>query len=177
MIAIPDHLRAAFAAASARFLPQWDPLWLPAQIYQESRFNPNAVSAAGAKGISQFMDATWQDMLVNCPDLPKTATPFEAVPAIHAAAFYMSKLRGLWKSDRSEEDRRRLAQASYNAGFGNVRRAQEYAGGARTYEHIIARLPDVTGPRNAHETRTYVERIERWHDELLASEGAVDASR
>lgn len=39
-----------------------DPYVIIAQIYQESRFNPLAINKySGAKGIGQFMPATWKD--------------------------------------------------------------------------------------------------------------------
>jgi hypothetical protein len=84
----------------------------------------------------------------------------------------MAKLRSLWRTDRPEEDRWRLALASYNCGFGNMTKAQQYAGGAREYALVIAYLPDVTGQKNAAETRTYVERIEHYYAELVAATGA-----
>lgn len=168
---------AMIAAAMRRHLGAWDWRWLKAQIFQESKFNPNAVSRVGAKGLPQFMDPTWDDMLVNVPGIPKTATPFDPYWSIEAAAWYMAKLRSIWRADRSEDDRRRLAQASYNAGIGNVMRAQNRAGGAIGYADIIARLHEVTGEANAAETRGYVENIQRWYDQLLSYDGDDHASR
>ncbi len=169
---------AMIADAMRRHLGAWDWRWLKAQLFQESKFDPNAVnSRSGAKGLAQFMDPTWGDMLVNVPGMPKTATPFDARWAIEAAAWYMAKLRSIWRADRSEDDRRRLAQASYNAGIGNVARAQREAKGALGYAAIISCLPKVTGDDNAAETRLYVEQIERWYGQLLAYKGDEHASR
>ena len=50
---------------------------LTAQINQESGFNPNAVSPAGAEGIAQFMPATAQSIGLKNP-----FDPTEAIPAM-----------------------------------------------------------------------------------------------
>lgn len=89
-------------------------------------------------------------------------SPHVARYAIEGGAYYMAKLRRTWSSPRPSDDRQKLAQASYNAGAGNLISAQRRCGGALLYAEIIPCLEQVTGPRNAHETRTYVERIARW---------------
>jgi hypothetical protein len=43
-------------------MPGRDYRLLKAQCWQESRFNPNAVSPANARGICQFVDGTWNDV-------------------------------------------------------------------------------------------------------------------
>lgn len=147
------------------FLP-WNWMWLKAQLIAESDLNPNAVSPVGAKGLPQFMDPTWLDMQREL-NLPICATPFQPEYAIRAAAYYMSKLRLQWaKVDRKENERRALAQASYNAGLGNILKAQKLANGAPGYNEIIAQLHKVTGEKNAAETRGYVERIGRIYTQL-----------
>ena len=124
---------------------------LKAQCYQESLLDPLAVSPVGAQGICQFMPATWADM-------PIEGSPFTPRLNIHAAAYYMGRLRTGWSSPRPEFDRHSLAMASYNAGFGNLLKAQRLCTGAILYAEIIDCLPDVTG-RHSNETITYVERI------------------
>jgi hypothetical protein len=70
-------------------------------IWQESRFNPQAVSPAGAQGIAQFM--------------PKTATgrgladPFEPAAALHESAEFLRELLDRFGNLG-------LAAAAYNAG-------------------------------------------------------------
>jgi cell wall-associated NlpC family hydrolase len=81
---------------------------LAAQIDVESAFNPNAVSPAGAIGISQFM--------------PKTAAGFGIDPhdprqSIEGQARYMHQLLEQYGGNVQ------LALAAYNAGSGNVARA------------------------------------------------------
>lgn len=168
---ISNRYDSMMQEAMRRYLPCWDWRWQKAQLYQESQLDPNAHSPAGAMGIAQFMKPTWDDMLASVPGLPSHATPWEPQFAIPSAAWYVWKIRSWWRTDRPEEDRRRLAFASYNAGFGNMSKAQQLAGGARDYHLVIARLPDVTGEANARQTTTYVERIEHWFEQIVAADG------
>ena len=50
-----------------------DPNLIKAQIWAESRFNPNAVSPKGAKGLSQFMPGTWATYGKGDPFDPRAA--------------------------------------------------------------------------------------------------------
>lgn len=137
--------------------PDW--LWWRAQLYQESRLDPHAVSPVGAAGIAQFMPGTWREVApaLGYGALPPTA----ACPAAQAGAYYMARLQRFWSSPRPHMERHRLAQASYNAGAGNILAAQRRCGGARDWREIRACLPAVTG-RHARETLDYVDRIARW---------------
>ena len=153
-------------AAAEQFLPPWHWLWLKAQLIAESALDPDAVSPAGAQGIAQFMPATWADVRAALR-FPSSASPFEPAYAIKGAAWYLGLLRRQWRSPRSEDDRRRLVQASYNAGLGNLVKAQKRAGGATAYAPIADRLHEITGADHARETRDYVARIERIQRELV----------
>ncbi|CAM3563927.1 hypothetical protein E4A47_10295 [Micrococcus flavus] len=83
---------------------------IAAQIWTESRFNPQAVSKSGARGIAQFMPDTW-DTYGNGAD------PFDPIAGIDAQGRYMRDLQKmvapLVTSDRSRIE---LALAAYNAG-------------------------------------------------------------
>lgn len=74
----------------------------------------------------------------------------------------MARLRNGWSSPRPETDRHSLAMASYNAGFGNLLKAQSACGGGVLYSEIIACLPDVTG-HHSKETIGYVEKTWDWY--------------
>lgn len=141
-------------------VPHWK-LW-KAQLYQESRLDPNAVSPAGARGLAQFMPGTWNDV---ARELALVGTPHGEI-AIEAGAYYMAKLRRTWKVERTALQRNTLAQASYNAGTGNILKAQRLCNDARLWPDIAPCLPHVTGERNAHETTTYTARIDRWWREM-----------
>jgi soluble lytic murein transglycosylase-like protein len=147
--------------AARAYLPGGDWRLLKAQLMQESRLKPDAVSPVGAQGIAQFMPATWSEMKKTLArDLGIIdADPFNAHHAIPACAIYMRKCYEKWTAPRPELDRYCLALASYNAGTGNILEAQELSGGANDYVSIIAYLHRVTGIKNATETRTYVENI------------------
>ena len=75
-------------------------------IWQESRFNPTAVSRAGAQGVAQFMPATanWRGL----------SDPFDPLEAIAQSAKLLRDLR-------REFGNLGLAAAAYNAGSGRVR--------------------------------------------------------
>lgn len=147
------------------------PDWLAwkAQLWQESRLKPDAVSPVGARGLAQFMPATWRDVSRRMA-FPHGTSPHEAAFAIEAGAYYMAQLRGQWRAKRSEGDRHRLAQASYNAGLGNIVAAQKRCGNPNGYAEIIACLPNITG-RHSAETIAYVQLIARWRAQM-AAEGA-----
>lgn len=78
-----------------------------AQLWQESRFNPKAVSPAGAKGIAQFMPDTARRFGLR--------DPFNVEQSIRAQAQYMRFLLDKF-GDYA------LALAGYNAGEGNVQK-------------------------------------------------------
>lgn len=143
--------------------PDW--LTWKAQLYQESRLDPDARSSVGASGLAQFMPATWAEISGELGHAGVDAR--DANYAIDYGAYYMAKLRRFWRSLRPAEDRQALAQASYNTGTGNVLRAQKLCGGALHWPEISPCLHLVTG-RVADQTITYVARIRLWRQELGA---------
>lgn len=152
--------------AAGLYLPAVDWRLYKSQLYQESLLDPEAVSPVGAAGIAQFMPATWLE--VSRALGFEGISPKQAEPAIIAGAFYMSRMRQGWKAKRPEKDRHSLAMASYNAGFGNLLKAQKLCGGANLYPQIIHCLPDVTG-HHSEETITYVKRIWNYFIREIAS--------
>jgi hypothetical protein len=75
-------------------------------IWQESRFDPAAVSPAGAQGIAQFMPQT--------AAMRGLANAFEPLQALRESASYLRELRTTFRSNLG------LAAAAYNAGPGQV---------------------------------------------------------
>jgi soluble lytic murein transglycosylase-like protein len=100
---IPDFVPARWAPAISRAAQRWNvgAALLAAQLFQESHFNPFAISPAGAQGIAQFMPDTAKDY--NLPD------PFDGDAAILAQAHLMHDLLARFGSVP-------LALAAYNAG-------------------------------------------------------------
>jgi peptidoglycan lytic transglycosylase F len=89
------------------------------QMYQESRFDPEARSFAGAEGLMQV--------------LPKTARGFGfdslTVPdrGVHAGVFYLRHVYDLIDSARTDEDHLWFSLAAYNAGYGHLSDARRLA--------------------------------------------------
>jgi soluble lytic murein transglycosylase-like protein len=166
-----DRYDRAIRRAVATWWPQgphWH--WWKAQLWQESRLRPDARSPVGAAGIAQFMPATWREVAVQLGIDPKRVPPTAAEPAIEAGAWYMARLARQWRGWSGSADAgetHRHAQAGYNAGSGNVRRAWRMCGEPVRWELTAVCLPEVTG-RHAAETVTYVGRIARWRA-MLAS--------
>jgi len=161
----PSRYDAQIRSAVEQYWPD-HPDWLAwrAQLYQESRLRPDAVSAVGAAGLAQIMPDTWQQVARELR-LPPGASPHQDI-AIQAGAYYMARLRRVWSSPRTSQQRHELAQASYNAGAGNIIRAQSRCGGI-TWSEISPCLVQVTG-RYAAETLGYVAAIARWRAAMAA---------
>jgi membrane-bound lytic murein transglycosylase F len=162
---MPTQYDELIRAAVAQYLPDHDWRLLKAQYMAESRLDPNAVSPVGARGIAQFMPATWDEVSQEL-GYPSDASPFDADLAIPAGAYYMAKLLNSWSAPRPDLDRYCLALASYNAGFGHLLKAQKAAGGANDYASIIRALPQVTG-HHAAETTAYVKRILNYFNQMV----------
>jgi len=96
---------------------------LDAQIWTESRGNPNAVSPAGAAGLTQFMPITWTEAKRQ-KWIPQDASRMDPEMALQAQYRLMDDLYN--KPEMvSEEPTERLSRtlAAYNAGYGNLRKA------------------------------------------------------
>ncbi|MCY4548144.1 MAG: transglycosylase SLT domain-containing protein [Defluviicoccus sp.] len=154
-------------AALAFWPPERARYWcvLKAQGAAESGLDPGAVSRAGAQGIAQFMPGTWAETMRR---RGWTGTPWDAPLAIRAQAAYMQRLALVWSAPRPEPERVELALASYNAGPGNIVKAQRRCHGARSWSGIAPCLGAVTG-RHARETRTYLRRIAAYWQTLTGS--------
>jgi membrane-bound lytic murein transglycosylase F len=90
-----------------------------AQMYQESKFDPQAKSWAGAMGLLQVMPQTAAELGVGDPWDPESN--------IHAGVKYMAWLLLRFETTLPMRQRIRFALASYNAGLGHVRDARRLA--------------------------------------------------
>ena len=161
-----DHM---IRAAVQLYLAQYGYDWrlYKAQLWAESRLLPNALSSEGAEGVAQFMPETWLEWSPRAGFAGRDPTDPEA--AIYTGAMYMAYLIGEWSSPRPQIDRYCLAMASYNAGFGNILKAQGRGGMKNGYSEIIEHLPKVTGS-NAKETTNYIRNILKFYAQLITGD-------
>jgi soluble lytic murein transglycosylase len=97
-----------------------DPFILAGLIRQESEFNPRAVSRASARGLTQVMPATGQELSRRLSIKPySTPRLFEPAVNLQLGSFYLKNMLSKW------ENRWEMVLAAYNAGPG---RAVEWNG-------------------------------------------------
>lgn len=156
----PIHFQEGIGRVAERY--GVDPYLVAAVAREESRFDPKAVSRAGAIGLMQLMPETaewivgldsWQG-----PEEPVLTDPDDS---LELGACYLAFLLRRFNGDV------RASVAAYNAGQGVVGRWVEEEGGSLELEDI--RFP---------ETRAFVERVEdtlelyrRVHPDVFAGGG------
>ncbi len=101
----------------------WDWRLVASLIYQESQFNPNAKSWAGAVGIMQLMPRTAEQFGAKNPEDP--------IQSLKAGFKYLNWLNDFWKGYIPDDNERiKFVLASYNIGYGHIldamRLAQKY---------------------------------------------------
>ena len=99
----------------------WDWKLIAAQCYQESGFDPNARSWAGASGLMQLMPGTAAHL-----GLPQESI-FRPAENVAAAARYLAQLQQQYRDVADPEERAKFVLAAYNAGPGHVNDAQALA--------------------------------------------------
>jgi murein DD-endopeptidase MepM/ murein hydrolase activator NlpD len=102
-----------------------DPALIAGLIQQESSFNPQAVSGAGAQGLVQMMPPTWGEW--------GEGDPFDPQDSINAGTAYLDYLIDYYDGDVS------TALLAYHDGMGNVNRGTTTPLGRNTY------VPSVLG--------------------------------
>lgn len=151
----------------------WDWRLLAAQCYQESGFDPDAVSPAGARGLMQIMPATASTMGINAERL------FTPEDNVRTAVRYLDLLNTTFADITDSNERIQFVLAAYNGGAGHIRDAMALAKdagrNARRWEEVapfVLRLSDAAyyrsplvknGYMRGSETVDYVGRIlQRW---------------
>jgi soluble lytic murein transglycosylase-like protein len=99
------------------------PVLLSALVWQESRWNPQAVSPKGAMGLAQLMPATARDLGVN---------PADPMQNLIGGARYLRSLLDQFNGDLEK------ALAAYNAGPGRVSRAGGVPAIAETRNYVAS---------------------------------------
>ena len=92
----------------------WDWRFLAAMAFNESRFNPNTVSANGAIGIMQLMRRTGIKYGLN------DSTFLEPSANIAAATKLISSLDKMFAFIADDTERKKVIVAAYNAGQGHI---------------------------------------------------------
>jgi membrane-bound lytic murein transglycosylase F len=111
----------------------WDWRLLASQMYQESRFKPDARSWAGATGLLQLMPATARQFGVHDPTDP--------ADNVQGATKFLKWLGDFW-AERIDDEQERLkfTLASYNCGAGHVedaqRLAEKYGGNPKSWADV-----------------------------------------
>jgi membrane-bound lytic murein transglycosylase F len=97
----------------------WDWRLLASLIYQESRFEPDAESWAGAKGLMQVMPVTARELGIADVNDPEQS--------LRGGTKYLDMLVRRFQDIPDSLTRIKLAMASYNCGYGHVRDAMRLA--------------------------------------------------
>ena len=139
--------------------------WFKAQAMAESNMDHRAVSPAGARGLMQLMPKTSAEIAkaMQVPD-----DPFDPLLCIKMGVYYDRRMWRIFKAEAGLE-RLRFMFAAYNAGAGNIIKAQKQAVPADRLWAVAKELPRITGIGNARETTGYVKRIESFY-RLLTGE-------
>lgn len=99
----------------------WDWRLIAAQCYQESTFDPAAVSFAGAKGLMQIMPGTATHLGMAPEDV------YDPEKSIAAACKYINELSSLFSDVYDAYERQNFVLASYNGGAMHIRDAMALA--------------------------------------------------
>ena len=125
---------------------------LKGQAAQESSLNPKAESKAGAKGLAQFMDATWE-WLIEKYSLPSSWSQFDPVDSISMQGLYFRYLLDRCHHYEGEQQWE-CALASYNAGEGRVKKLIKEVG-KLGWSVVRSQLP----PEAANYSKAITKRI------------------
>lgn len=129
----------------------------------ESNLRPDAVSQVGARGIMQIMPATFLEISRH---FDIVASPSDPRISIMYGIYYMRRMWDIFKAEKGLE-RLRFAFGAYNAGAGNIIKAQGRTDRPDKWDAVRSVLEQVTGGANAQQTIEYVRRIERYRAEMI----------
>lgn len=145
---------------------QLDPMMVAAVINVESKFDPNAQSHRGAKGLMQLMDdtAAWAAGHAGMTDYTADRI-FEPSVNIRLGCWYLNRLQQQYKGDWQ------LTLAAYNGGSGNVSKWL----GDPTISPDGKSLSEIP----FEETESYLKKVLRQYDDYqkLYGDSGVDRSR
>lgn len=120
-----EHKREMTRSAWRIWGPDAKVAVLAAQIHQESAWDCDAVSWAGAEGCAQFMPLTAKDMAKQYPEDCAPVNPFSEKWAFNCRDRYLKRQQKSIRNDETGEcDVWALSFRAYNGGLGWVRRDQ-----------------------------------------------------
>lgn len=142
--------------------------------YQESMWDPDAVSPTGVRGLMMLTLNTAAEMGISDRTDP--------IQSIRAGTAYLRKLYNRVPDRIAEQDRLWMAVAAYNVGFGHLEDAriltQRQGGNPDDWDDVRERLPLLRNPEYYRDTRhgyarggaqavIYVRHIRRYYDTLV----------
>ena len=125
----PAQWRDHIATLAARY--DLSPTLLEALVWQESRWNPQAVSPVGARGLAQLMPGTARMLGVD---------PADPIANLEGGARYLRQQMDRFGGDVEK------ALAAYNAGPGRVERAGGVPAIRETQDYVRAILGRLAAP-------------------------------
>lgn len=167
---LPSY-KNSFVEAAQRFELDWR--LLAAIGYQESHWDPLAVSPTGVQGIMMLTQTTADELGVE-----DRADPHAS---IEGGARYLTRIKRRLPQEIAEPDRTWFALAAYNMGMGHLEDARELTarrgGDARKWRDVKGALPLLMQPQWYEQTRfghargkealEYVENIRSYYDILV----------
>jgi membrane-bound lytic murein transglycosylase F len=140
--------------------------------YQESLWDPAAVSPTGVRGLMQITTSTAEFLKID--------DRLDPAQSIRGAARYLQKIRANLPVEVPEPDRTWMTLAAYNIGIGHVMDAREITaaqeGDPNRWVEVRSHLPLLTqskwhrktryGYARGHEAVTYVGNIRTYYDML-----------
>ncbi len=129
------RFKSIFEEAGRRYLLDWR--LLAALSYQESYWNPKAVSPTGVRGIMMLTEITAEHVGVS--------NRLDPTQSIHGGASYLRSLHDNIPEAIAEPDRTWMALAAYNIGFGHLEDARIITQGQKAdpnkWSDVKERLP------------------------------------
>lgn len=167
---LPEY-RKLFEYSAREFGLDWR--LLAATAYQESHWDPAAVSPTGVRGMMMLTKVTASELGVQ-----ERADP---VQSIRGGALYLSRMIKKIPERIQEPDRSWLALAAYNIGYGHLEDArvitQNQGGDPDSWKEVKERLPLLRkrkwyrqtkhGYARGNEAVRYVENIRSYYDILV----------
>jgi len=165
------RFREVFEEAAKKVGMDWR--LLAAVGYQESHWNPDAVSPTGVRGIMMLTRGAADDLKVEDREDPEQS--------IHGGAEYLVKMLQKISERVPEPDRTWLALAAYNVGIGHLEDAriltQKNKGNADRWVDVKKNLPLLSQKKWFQQTRygyargrepvRYVENVRTYYDILV----------